>query len=209
MSLGIVGNGLHFPLSAAAGTHIHRDGLDLGVSACGFHGVDRVAVAQRIIISGQRILGIADPCHMNLTGIVHPDVKVQISGLVAVQLQILGPTFVVGGVHKPVGCIPGALILSVHFCSFLHLGEHQLTLVDARTVRNCVDDVIFIARRDQLIGAAGGQTAAQRKGVAGAAIAGILEGNTFVAGIEGKGRDVGREVLLWTVNMLVLLQVAG
>ena len=148
---------------------------------------------------------------MDHVAVVHPGIEVQVAVRVVVQHQIRGVRIPVGGMDQTVGFIRDQLAVLVPERGFLYLGENHTALVDAVLIgiRNSIDNVIGAARRHQLIGAAGGQTAAQGKGVAGAAIAGILEGNGVVAGIKGKRRDAGVYILLRAEDRLIPHQLAG
>ena len=208
---GVIGNDLHTALAAAVLADIHRNGLDLGVSACGLHGVDGVAIAQRLLVGVHCLIGVADPGNMDGVVIIHPGVKVQIAGSAIIQLQIRGLRTTVDGMDQAVGGIRSGLAVLIRDRGLLYLGENQLALVDAVLVGvgDRINDVVGAAHRHQLIGAARGQAAAQGKGVAGAAIAGILEGNGVVAGGEGKGGDAGVHILLRGEDRLVPGQFTG
>ena len=91
VSIGVVGNDFHAALAAAVLADIHRNGLDLGVSACGIHGVDGGDVligvaAQSVIVGILRVGGVADPGNMDFAAVIHPGVEVQIAEGVVVQL---------------------------------------------------------------------------------------------------------------------------
>ena len=210
VSIGVVGNDLHIALAAIG--HVHRNGLDLGVSASGIHGVDGVAsVVQRVLIGVQGLIGVADPGNMDHVAVVHPGIEVQVAVRVVVQHQIRGVRITVDGMDQAVGGIRSGLAVLIRDRSLLHLGENHPALVDAVLVGigDRINDVVGAVRRGQLIGAAGGQAAAQGKGVAGAAVTGILEGNGVVAGGEGKGGDAGVHILLRAEDRLVPGQFTG
>ena len=109
------------------------------------------------------------------------------------------------------GGFGGVLTVRVLDRGLLHLGKHKLALVDSvlPLIRDGINDVVGAVRRHQLIGAARGQAAAQGKGVAGAAVTGILEGDAGVAGVKSEGGDAGVHIVLRGEEHLIPIQFAG